>query len=81
MSIRLEILRVSRKPTGIEFSEHKSIEIGFLGKGSSLDDRRNGIMNVTSIELETLLGRLLPYWVARVKYILIFRETTFPEVA
>ena len=58
MSIRLEILRVSRKPTGIEFSEHKSIEIDFSGKGSSLDDRRKGIMNVKSIELETLLGRL-----------------------
>ena len=58
MSIRLEILRVSRKPTGIEFSEYKSIEIDSSGKGSSLDDRRKSIMIVKSIELETLLGRL-----------------------
>ena len=56
MSIELEILWVSRKPTGIEFSEHKSKEIDFSGKGSSLDDRRKGIMNVKFIELETLLG-------------------------
>jgi hypothetical protein len=56
MSIHLEILRVNQKPTGNEFSEHKSIEINFSGKGGSLDDRRKGIMNVKFIELETLLG-------------------------
>ena len=56
MSIHLENLRFSQKPSGIEFSEHKSIEIEFWGKGSSLDDRRKGIMNVKFIELETLLG-------------------------
>ena len=58
MSIRLEILPVSQKPTGIEFSEHKSTEIDFSGNASSLDDQRKGIMNVKSIALETLLGRL-----------------------
>jgi len=80
MSIPLEILRVSQKPTGIELSEHKSIEIDFSGNGSSLDDWRKGIMNVKSTELKTLLGRLWPYWVARVQYKLVFTETTFPKV-
>jgi hypothetical protein len=57
MSIRIEILRVSRKPTTIEFSEKKSKEIEFLGKGSSLDDQRKDSRNLKSIELEILLGR------------------------
>jgi hypothetical protein len=56
MSIRIEILRISRKPTKIEFSEHESKEIEFLGKGSSLDDWRKDRRNLKSIELETLLG-------------------------
>ena len=56
MSIRLEILRVSRKPLGIEFSEHESIEIEFWGTGSPLDDRAKDIRNLKSVELEILLG-------------------------
>jgi hypothetical protein len=53
MFIRLEILRVSRKPTRIGFSEHESKEIEFLAKRSSLDDRRKDSRNLKSIELET----------------------------
>jgi hypothetical protein len=56
MSIHLENLRFSQKPSGIEFSEHKSIEIEFWGKGSSLDDRAKDIRNLKSVELEILLG-------------------------
>ena len=57
MCIRLKIVRDGRKPTRIDFFEHNSIEIKFLGNGSSLDDRRKDLRNLKPIEMETLLGR------------------------